>query len=60
MTIFKNYRCSQTAEWGYTLIDLVLLTQDPLALAMAFFEQFSHVPFKAVTRFINKYLGLTE
>jgi glutathione S-transferase len=41
-----------------------LLPSDPYALAQVqqwqFFEQYSHEPFIAVARFINKYLGMPE
>lgn len=44
--------------------DSILLPNDPYQLALVqqwqFFEQYSHEPYIAVARFINKYLGLPD
>ncbi|WP_079254105.1 glutathione S-transferase family protein [Endozoicomonas arenosclerae] len=59
-------RClwESNAILNYLAKDSALLPSDPFALAKVqqwqFFEQYSHEPFIAVARFINKYLGLPE
>lgn len=49
---------------NYLARDSGLLPGDPFALAKVqqwqFFEQYSHEPYIAVARFINRYLGLPE
>jgi glutathione S-transferase len=49
---------------NYLAVGSELLPTDPFTLAKVqqwqFFEQYSHEPFIAVARFINKYLGLPK
>ena len=56
--------CESNAMLGYFAEDTDLLPADRYAKAKVyewlFFEQYSHEPYIAVARFINKYLGLPD
>ena len=59
-----NYLSESNAIINYIAHDSALLPTDPYDLACVqkwqFFEQYSHEPYIAVARFINKYLGLPD
>lgn len=56
--------CESNAIINYLAFGSDLLPKDPYLLGLVqqwqFFEQYSHEPYIAVARFINKYLGLPD
>lgn len=64
--VLDDGRClsESNAIINFLAADSVLLPEDKYQQALVqqwqFFEQYSHEPFIAVARFINKYLGLPE
>lgn len=64
--VLEDGRClsESNAIVNYLASDSYILPKEPYELALVqqwqFFEQYSHEPYIAVARFINKYLGLPE
>jgi len=59
-----HYLCESNAILNFLAEGTAFMPSDPFARAQVlqwqFFEQYSHEPYIAVARYINKYLGLPE